>query len=103
VALVPKGPSDLTLYNRWLTRAEQRVFDADELEQELHARHYQRRQKNLGRQSRLAVDELTALNADIDQKITANDSPRLEDALEDLFSKTKDLSLGIIEDGYGRG
>jgi hypothetical protein len=108
MALVPKGPSELVPYDsRGLTRSQQRRMDArireDAEAQELHARHYRREQRNLGRQVRLLGDELTELSADFQDKIDTSDSPRLEDALEKLFEETKNLSIGMLRRGYGNG
>jgi hypothetical protein len=108
MAMVPKGPNELVPYDtRGLTRSQQRRMDArirdDAEEQELHARHYRREQRNLHRQVQVVGEGLTELNADFQSKINASDSPRLEDALEELWEETKDLSRGILRRGYGNG
>jgi hypothetical protein len=71
------------------------------LEQEGLADHYVGRQRDLGRQAQVVVDGLTDLNADIRSKLAADDSPKLEDALEEVYETTKNLSLHMLKEAYG--
>jgi hypothetical protein len=108
MALVPKKPSDLVPYDtRGLTRSHRRYMEMEyqerALRQEGDALLSQQEQRNLGRQARLIADELTELNADFQSKIDANDSPRLEEALEQLFAGTKALSFRTLGAGFGNG
>jgi hypothetical protein len=73
------------------------------LQQGLRAEYYREEEREQHEHKRLVADNLTDLDHHIQSKINASKSPRLEDALEEVWEVSKDLSLRNLKRAYGDG
>jgi hypothetical protein len=108
VALVPRGPSEIDLYYRGgLTRSQQRRYQAQYQEgallEKLRGTLWQIREESRHKHAGLVADNLTALNDHIQSLIDTHDSPRLEDALEELFAASRTRAIGMYRGAYRDG
>jgi hypothetical protein len=105
VALVPKGPSDITPCSRGLSWWERRQIEATireiDLHEDLRGRHARRCMRNANQLMRetAAMDE--GFDEELQARLDRNRSPRLEDTTDERWEQWRKISGRIIDETYG--